>query len=188
MCGMNVLQPIGWDAFGLPAENAAIQNNTPPAEWTHKNIAEMRGQLKRMGFAFDWSREVATCDPEYYRWEQWFFTRLFGKGLVYRANAEVNWDPIDQTVLANEQVVDGRGWRSGAVVEKREIPQWFLKITDYAPELLEGLDELPGWPDAVKTMQRHWLGRSEGLEIRFDVEDEAPLTLYKTRHDTVRGA
>ena len=188
MRGDNVLQPIGWDAFGLPAENAAIQNNTPPAEWTRRNIAEMRGQLERMGFALDWSREFATCDPEYYRWEQWFFTRLFEKGLVYRANATVNWDPVDQTVLANEQVVDGRGWRSGAPVERREIQQWFLKITAYADELLHCLDGLPGWPDEVKTMQRNWIGRSEGLDIRFEVAGEhEPLQVYTTRPDTLMG-
>lgn len=188
MRGDNVLQPIGWDAFGLPAENAAIQNNTPPAEWTRRNIAEMRGQLKRMGFALDWSREFATCDPDYYRWEQWFFARLFEKGLVYQASATVNWDPVDQTVLANEQVVDGRGWRSGAPVERREIQQWFLKITAYADELLNCLDELPGWPDEVKTMQRNWIGRSEGLDIRFEVAgggDE--LQVFTTRPDTLMG-
>jgi leucyl-tRNA synthetase len=188
MRGLNVLQPIGWDAFGLPAENAAIQNNTPPAEWTHKNIAEMRAQLKRMGFAFDWSREVATCDAAYYRWEQWFFTRLFEKGLVYRANAEVNWDPVDRTVLANEQVVDGRGWRSGAVVERREIPQWFLKITAYADELLEGIDRLEGWPDQVRTMQRNWIGRSAGVDIDFQLaEREETITVFTTRPDTFLG-
>ncbi|HYW75321.1 MAG TPA: leucine--tRNA ligase, partial [Gammaproteobacteria bacterium] len=188
MCGDNVLQPMGWDAFGLPAENAAIQHNTPPAEWTRKNIAAMRDQLKRMGFALDWTREFATCDPEYYRWEQWFFLRLMEKGLVYRTSATVNWDPVDQTVLANEQVVDGRGWRSGAPVERREIQQWFLKITDYADELLECLDGMPGWPDEVKTMQRNWIGRSEGLDIRFSVEgsDEA-LQVYTTRPDTLMG-
>jgi len=187
MRGDNVLQPIGWDAFGLPAENAAIQNNTPPAEWTRRNIAEMRGQLVRMGFALDWSREFATCDPDYYRWEQWFFTRLFAKRLVYRANATVNWDPVDQTVLANEQVVDGRGWRSGAPVERREIQQWFLKITAYADELLDCLDELPGWPDEVKTMQRNWIGRSEGLDIRFEVAGGDELQVFTTRPDTLMG-
>ncbi|MGA7964643.1 MAG: leucine--tRNA ligase [Gammaproteobacteria bacterium] len=188
MRGDNVLQPIGWDAFGLPAENAAIQNNTPPAEWTRRNIAEMRGQLERMGFALDWSREFATCDPDYYRWEQWFFARLFKKGLVYQASATVNWDPVDQTVLANEQVVDGRGWRSGAPVERREIQQWFLKITAYADELLNCLDELPGWPDEVKTMQRNWIGRSEGLDIRFEVVGENDtLQVFTTRPDTLMG-
>ncbi|WP_426702473.1 leucine--tRNA ligase [Rhodanobacter sp. Col0626] len=188
MNGKNVLQPMGWDAFGLPAENAAIKNNTAPAKWTYANIDHMRSQLKSLGYAIDWTREFATCRPEYYRWEQLMFTRLLKKGMAYRKNAVVNWDPIDQTVLANEQVVDGRGWRSGAVVEKREIPQWFLKITDYAPELLDGLDTLPGWPDAVKTMQRNWLGRSEGLEIHFAVEGEAdPLTVFTTRPDTLMG-
>jgi leucyl-tRNA synthetase len=186
--GKNVLQPMGWDAFGLPAENAAIKNNTAPAKWTYKNIEHMREQLKRMGFAYDWTREVTTCRPEYYRWEQQMFTRLMKKGLVYRKNSVVNWDPVDQTVLANEQVIDGRGWRSGALVEKREIPQWFLKITAYAQELLDGLDTLPGWPDAVKTMQRNWLGRSEGLEIHFDVDGESePLTVFTTRPDTLMG-
>ncbi|NKJ23525.1 leucine--tRNA ligase [Dyella sp. SG609] len=188
MNGKNVLQPMGWDAFGLPAENAAIKNRTAPAKWTYQNIEHMRGQLQRMGFAYDWTREFATCRPEYYRWEQLMFTRLMKKGLAYRKNAVVNWDPVDQTVLANEQVVDGRGWRSGALVEKREIPQWFLKITDYAQELLDGLDTLPGWPDAVKTMQRNWIGRSEGLEIHFAVEGEAePLTVFTTRPDTLMG-
>jgi len=188
MNGKNVLQPMGWDAFGLPAENAAIKNKTAPAKWTYQNIEHMRGQLQRMGFAYDWTREFATCRPDYYRWEQLMFTRLMKKGLAYRKNAVVNWDPVDQTVLANEQVVDGRGWRSGALVEKREIPQWFLKITDYAQELLDGLDTLPGWPDAVKTMQRNWIGRSEGLEIHFAVEGEAePLTVFTTRPDTLMG-
>ncbi len=186
--GKNVLQPMGWDAFGLPAENAAINNNTAPAKWTYKNIEHMREQLKRMGFAYDWTREVTTCKPDYYRWEQQMFTRLMKKGLVYRKNSVVNWDPVDQTVLANEQVIDGKGWRSGAVVEKREIPQWFLKITAYAQELLDGLDTLPGWPDAVKTMQRNWLGRSEGLEINFDVDgQDEPLTVFTTRPDTLMG-
>jgi leucyl-tRNA synthetase len=188
MNGRNVLQPMGWDAFGLPAENAAIKHHTAPAKWTYANIEHMRGQLKSLGYAIDWSREFATCRPEYYRWEQLMFTRLLKKGLAYRKNAVVNWDPVDQTVLANEQVIDGRGWRSGAVVEKREIPQWFLKITDYAQELLDGLDTLPGWPDAVKTMQRNWLGRSEGLEIQFAVEGEnTPLTVFTTRPDTLMG-
>lgn len=188
MQGFNVLQPMGWDAFGLPAENAAIKNNTAPAKWTYENIGKMRNQLKSLGYAYDWSREVTTCTPEYYRWEQQFFTRLYAKGLVYRKNSVVNWDPIDQTVLANEQVVDGRGWRSGALVEKREIPQWFLKITDYAQELLDGLDALPGWPESVKTMQRNWIGRSEGLEISFAVEGEAdPMVVFTTRPDTLMG-
>ncbi|GAB2652489.1 leucine--tRNA ligase [Arenimonas aestuarii] len=189
MKGFNVLQPMGWDAFGLPAENAAIKNKTAPAKWTYRNIEHMRGQLQRLGFAYDWTREFATCTPDYYRWEQLMFTRLMKKGLVYRKNSVVNWDPVDQTVLANEQVIDGRGWRSGALVEKREIPQWFLKITDYAQELLDGLDDLPGWPDAVKTMQRNWIGRSEGMEIVFGMEAMAePLRVFTTRPDTLMGA
>ncbi|KFN41405.1 leucyl-tRNA synthetase [Arenimonas oryziterrae DSM 21050 = YC6267] len=188
MTGYNVMQPMGWDAFGLPAENAAIKNHTAPAKWTYANIEHMRGQLQSLGYAIDWSREVTTCTPEYYRWEQLMFTRLFKKGIVYRKNSVVNWDPVDQTVLANEQVIDGRGWRSGAIVEKREIPQWFLKITAYAQELLDGLDTLSGWPDAVKTMQRNWIGRSEGLEINFAVDGEAePLTVFTTRPDTLMG-
>ena len=188
MQGRHVLQPMGWDAFGMPAENAAIKRGVPPAEWTYKNIDYMRDQLKRLGYAYDWSREVTTCKPEYYRWEQWLFTRLFKKGLVYRKNSIVNWDPVDQTVLANEQVIDGRGWRSDALVERREIPQWFMKITAYADELLECLDEMPGWPDSVKTMQRNWIGRSEGLELSFDVAGESePLTVFTTRPDTLLG-
>jgi leucyl-tRNA synthetase len=188
MCGYNVLQPMGWDAFGLPAENAAIKNRTAPAKWTYANIEHMRGQLQALGYAIDWTREITTCRPDYYRWEQLMFTRLFRKGLVYRRNSVVNWDPVDQTVLANEQVVDGRGWRSGAIVEKREIPQWFLKITSYAQELLDGLDTLAGWPDAVKTMQRNWIGRSEGMEIDFPPEGGgAPLSVFTTRPDTLMG-
>ncbi|NUS39372.1 MAG: leucine--tRNA ligase [Lysobacter sp.] len=189
MTGRNVLQPMGWDAFGLPAENAAIKNRTAPAKWTYANIAHMREQLKVLGYAIDWSREFATCRPEYYVHEQRMFVRLMKKGLVYRKNSVVNWDPVDQTVLANEQVIDGRGWRSGAEVEKREIPQWFLRITAYAQELLDGLDTLPGWPDAVKTMQRNWIGRSEGLEFAFDVEGGGePLHVFTTRPDTLMGA
>ncbi|MGH8050946.1 MAG: leucine--tRNA ligase, partial [Arenimonas sp.] len=187
MCGFNVLQPMGWDAFGLPAENAAIKNNTAPASWTYKNIEHMREQLKALGYAIDWTREFATCKPDYYKHEQAMFTRLFKKGIVYRKNSVVNWDPVDHTVLANEQVIDGRGWRSGALVEKREIPQWFLKITDYAQELLDGLDTLEGWPDSVKTMQRNWIGRSEGLEIHFAVEGTDTLTVFTTRPDTLMG-
>jgi leucyl-tRNA synthetase len=187
MQGYNVLQPMGWDAFGLPAENAAIEHGVPPAQWTRQNIEHMRRQLRAMGFAIDWSREFATCDPDYYVHEQRMFVRLFRQGLVYRKMSEVNWDPAEQTVLANEQVVDGRGWRSGAVVEKREMPQWFLKITAHAQDLLDGLDRLPGWPDAVKTMQRNWLGRSEGLEIRFDVEGGGSLDVFTTRPDTLMG-
>jgi leucyl-tRNA synthetase len=190
MLGKNVLQPMGWDAFGLPAENAAIQNNVPAAQWTYENIDYMRGQLKRMGFGYDWDREFATCDPDYYRWEQWLLTRLHGKGLMYKRNAEVNWDPVEQTVLANEQVdSEGRGWRSGALVERREIPHWFLKITDYAEELDAALDELDGWPDEVRKMQRDWVGRSEGAEIVFELADGGePLTVYTTRADTLLGA
>ncbi len=188
MQGKNVLQPIGWDAFGLPAENAAIQRKVSPADWTHKNIAHMKAQLKQLGFAFDWRREFATCEPDYYRWEQWLFTRMMRKGLAYRKNAVVNWDPVDQTVLANEQVINGRGWRSGAVVERREIPQWFMRITDYADELLEALDGLEGWPDSVRTMQRNWIGRSVGLEIDFGVAGrEDTLRVFTTRPDTLMG-
>jgi leucyl-tRNA synthetase len=188
MQGKNVLQPMGWDAFGLPAENAAIQHKVPPAQWTHVNIDYMRNQLKRLGFGYDWDREVATCDPEYYRWEQWFFTRLFRKGVVYKKTAVVNWDPVDNTVLANEQVIDGRGWRSGALVERRKIPQWFLKITDYAEELLNDLDQLDGWPDQVRTMQRNWIGRSEGVEMQFGIAGrQDTLSIYTTRPDTVMG-
>ncbi len=188
MQGKHVLQPMGWDAFGMPAENAAIQRGVPPAKWTYKNIDYMRGQLQRLGYGYDWTREVTTCSPEYYRWEQWLFTKMFDKGLVYRKNSVVNWDPVDQTVLANEQVIDGRGWRSDALVERREIPQWFMKITAYADELLEYLDKLDGWPNSVKTMQRNWIGRSEGIELAFDVEGEdEPLTVFTTRPDTLLG-
>ncbi len=187
MLGKNVLQPMGWDAFGLPAENAAIKNKVAPAKWTFENIDYMRGQLQRLGFGYDWDRELATCTPEYYRWEQWFFTKLYEKGLVYRKMSTVNWDPIDQTVLANEQVIDGRGWRSGALVEQKEIPQWFIKITDYADELLKDLDQLDGWPEQVKTMQRNWIGRSEGVEMEFAIQGEAPLRVYTTRPDTLMG-
>ncbi|XOV84664.1 MAG: leucine--tRNA ligase [bacterium] len=187
--GFNVMQPMGWDAFGLPAENAAIKNDIPPAVWTRDNIAYMRGQMQRLGFGIDWSREFATCDPEYYHWEQWLFVRLYEKGLVYRKNSVVNWDPVDQTVLANEQVVDGKGWRSGAVVERREMAQWFLKITAYAEELLTELDEMEGWPESVKSMQRNWIGRSQGVEIDFALAgDEQTLTVFTTRPDTLLGA
>jgi leucyl-tRNA synthetase len=187
--GYNVMQPMGWDAFGLPAENAAIKNGIPPAIWTRDNIDYMRGQMKQLGFGIDWSREFATCEPGYYHWEQWFFIKLFESGLVYRKSSIVNWDPVDQTVLANEQVVDGRGWRSGAPVERREMPQWFLKITDYAEELLEALDRLDGWPESVKSMQRNWIGRSEGVEIDFPLPDGGePLSVYTTRPDTLLGA
>ncbi|GAB4356208.1 MAG: leucine--tRNA ligase [Methylohalobius crimeensis] len=188
MLGKNVLQPMGWDAFGLPAENAAAKHGTHPAQWTYENIEYMKGQLKRLGFAYDWEREVATCDPDYYRWEQWFFTQLYEKGLVYRKMATVNWDPVDRTVLANEQVIDGRGWRSGALVERLEIPQWFLKITAYADELLADLDRLEGWPEQVKAMQRNWIGRSEGVEMVFELEGgQESFTIFTTRPDTVMG-
>ena len=189
MLGKNVLQPMGWDAFGLPAENAAIKNGVPPAKWTRENIAYMKGQLQRLGFGYDWDRELATCDPDYYRWEQWLFTRLMEKGLVYRKTATVNWDPVDQTVLANEQVIDGRGWRSGALVEKRDIEQWFLRITDYAQELLDGLDSLKGgWPEAVITQQRNWIGRSEGVRAVFGIADsDETLEIFTTRPDTIMG-
>jgi len=160
MLGKNVLQPMGWDAFGLPAENAALKNKLAPSVWTKQNISHMRTELKRLGFAIDWTREFATCDPKYYKWEQWLFLRMHEKGLVYKKKAMVNWDPVDHTVLANEQVVNGRGWRSGALVERKEISQWFLKITAYADELLKCLDDLDGWPDQVRTMQRNWIGRS----------------------------
>ena len=188
MRGFNVLQPMGWDAFGLPAENAAMKHNVPPAQWTYENIAYMRKQLQQLGYAYDWDREIATCHPDYYRWEQWFFCRLFEKGLVYKKEAEVNWDPIDQTVLANEQVIDGRGWRSGALVERRKIPQWFIKITDYADELLRDLDKLDGWPERVRVMQQNWIGRSEGLEFEFKVAGSKDIfTVYTTRPDTIMG-
>ncbi|WP_409202319.1 leucine--tRNA ligase [Suttonella sp. R2A3] len=189
MLGKNVLQPMGWDAFGLPAENAAIDRQVAPAEWTYSNIADMRGQLNRLGFAFDWSRELATCDPEYYRWEQWLFTRLYEKGIIYRKNGTVNWDPIEHTVLANEQVVDGKGWRSGAPVERREIPMYYFNITAYADELLDDLDQLDGWPEQVKTMQRNWIGKSRGMEIIFPyAQGEGKLTVFTTRPDTLMGA
>jgi len=187
MQGKNVLQPMGWDAFGLPAENAAIKNRVPPAKWTYENIDYMRDQLKQLGFGYDWERELATCRPDYYRWEQWLFTRLFEKGLAYKKTAAVNWCPNDETVLANEQVVDGKCWRCDTTVERREIAQWFMKITDYAGELLSDIDKLDGWPEQVRTMQRNWIGRSEGVEMVFDVEDEAPLTIYTTRPDTLMG-
>ncbi|SFB78072.1 leucyl-tRNA synthetase [Marinospirillum celere] len=191
--GKNVMQPMGWDAFGLPAENAAMKNKVAPGKWTYENIDYMRGQLKALGFAYDWDREFATCDASYYKWEQWFFTKLVEKGLVYKKNAVVNWDPVDQTVLANEQVIEGRGWRSGAQVERKEIPQWFLKITDYADELLKDLDTVD-WPEQVKTMQRNWIGKSRGVEMTFGLTDQAAtvlpegLRVYTTRPDTLYGA
>ena len=188
MQGKNVMQPMGWDAFGLPAENAAIANKSAPAKWTRSNIDYMKQQLKQLGFGYDWNRELATCDPDYYRWEQWFFARLYEKGLVYKKMSTVNWDPVDQTVLANEQVVDGRGWRSGAVVEQKKIPQWFIRITDYAEELLNDLDDLEDWPEQVKTMQRNWIGKSVGTELTFPLKDrDDGLTVYTTRPDTLMG-
>ena len=188
MQGKNVLQPMGWDAFGLPAEGAAIKNNMAPSNWTRQNIEYMKSQLKMLGFGYDWDRELATCDPEYYKWEQWMFTRLFEKGIAYRSDAVVNWDPVENTVLANEQVIDGKGWRSGAVIERRNMPQWFLKITNYCEELLEGLDDLD-WPEQVKVMQRNWIGRSEGYEIDFRVPDiDTDIRVYTTRTDTLFGA
>lgn len=196
--GFNVMQPMGWDAFGMPAENAAMKNNVAPAAWTYDNIEYMKTQLKSLGFAIDWARETATCKPEYYRWEQWLFTKLFEKGIVYRKNGTVNWDPVDQTVLANEQVIDGRGWRSGALIEKREIPMYYFKITDYAEELLNDLDKLEHWPEQVKTMQRNWIGKSRGMTVRFAVSDDSKqglegdyaklLQVYTTRPDTLMGA
>ena len=187
MQGKNVMQPIGWDAFGLPAENAALKNKVPPANWTYENIDYMRDQLTQLGFGYDWSREIATCHPKYYKWEQWLFVKLFEKGLVYKKNAVVNWDPVDQTVLANEQVINGRGWRSDALIEKKEISQWFMRITDYADELLDSLDKLDGWPEAVKTMQRNWIGKSTGLEISFNRQGADSLKIYTTRPDTLMG-
>lgn len=187
MLGDNVLQPMGWDAFGLPAENAAIDNDIAPAAWTKQNIAEMRTQLRRLGLAVDWRREFATCDESYYRWEQLFFVRLFNKGLVYKKEATVNWDPIDNTVLANEQVVDGRGWRSGAAIERRDIPMYFMAISRYADELIDKLDELDGWPESVKAMQRNWIGRSDGARVYFQTTDGGRLEFYTTRPDTIYG-
>ena len=188
MLGKNVMQPMGWDAFGLPAENAAIKNKVSPSDWTEQNISSMKLQLQRMGFAYDWKREFATCSPDYYKWEQWFFLQLLEKGLVYQEEAEVNWDPVDETVLANEQVIDGKGWRSGAEVEKRRLKQWFLKITDYAEELLEGTEKLDGWPEQVKTMQKNWIGKSEGMEFTFKLKNmEESVEVYTTRPDTIMG-
>lgn len=202
MEGKNVLQPFGWDAFGLPAENAALEHHLSPSVWTYKNIEQMRIAIKRLGVAIDWSREVTTCKPEYYRWEQWLFLRMYEKGLAYKKKSVVNWDPIDQTVLANEQVVDGRGWRSGAIVEQREISQWFLRISAYAEELLADLDKLTGWPEEVRTMQRNWIGRSEGVEIEFGLQfsssmqrvqnrsvqqSDEILKIFTTRPDTLMG-
>jgi leucyl-tRNA synthetase len=189
MRGYNVLQPMGWDAFGLPAENAAMANGVPPAKWTYDNIAYMKKQLKSLGFAIDWERELATCRPEYYRWNQWLFLRMLERGLIYKTTGLVNWDPVDQTVLANEQVIDGRGWRTGALVEKREIPMFYMRITAYADELLAALDDLPGWPERVKLMQANWIGRSEGVDVGFPYEDgSGVLTVFTTRADTLMGA
>jgi len=191
MTGKNVMQPMGWDAFGLPAENAAIKHNTAPAKWTYSNIEDMKQQFAQLGFGFDWSRELATCRPDYYRWEQWFFTQLYQKGLVYKKTSAVNWCPNDATVLANEQVIDGCCWRCDTVVERKEIPQWFVKITDYAEELLNDLDQLDGWPEQVRTMQKNWIGRSEGIEMTFElaspVADITSFDIYTTRPDTIMG-
>ena len=188
MNGFNVLQPMGWDSFGLPAENAAIKNNTAPAKWTNENISHMRSQLKQLGLSIDWDREISTCNVDYYKWEQWLFIQLYEKGLIYKKTSMVNWDPIDNTVLANEQVIDGKGWRSGAEVERKEIPQYFMKITEYADELLEGLDALDEWPDQVKTMQKNWIGKSSGCEITFDLNgSEEVIKVFTTRPDTLMG-
>src|SRR5215468_9218221 len=196
MQGYNVLQPMGWDAFGLPAENAAMSNGVPPAKWTRENIGHMRAQLKSLGFAIDWNREIATCDPGYYRWNQWLFLRMREQGLAYRKTQVVNWDPVDQTVLANEQVIDGRGWRTGAPVEKREIPGYYFRITAYAEELLAYLDKMPGWPERVKTMQANWIGKSIGVRFAFphDIkgDDGKPIGdgrmyVFTTRADTIMG-
>src|SRR5690242_4272862 len=191
MRGKNVLQPIGFDAFGLPAENAAIANGVPPAKWTYDNIAYMRRQLKALGFAIDWSRELATCQPDYYRWNQWLFLRMLEKGIAYKKTGTVNWDPVDKTVLANEQVIDGRGWRTGAPVEKREIPMYYLRITAYGEPLLKDLDTLAGWPERVKLMQANWIGRSEGVKLAFpySIDGRAEkLWVFTTRADTLMGA
>src|SRR6266480_847027 len=196
MRGFNVLQPMGWDAFGLPAENAAMANRVPPAKWTYDNIGYMKAQLKSLGFALDWQRELATCRPDYYKWNQWFFTRLFRKGVAYKKTGVVNWDPVDQTVLANEQVIEGRGWRTGALVEKREIPMYYLRITQYADELLSYLDKMPGWPERVKVMQANWIGKSAGVRFAFrhdirgangELIGDGKLYVFTTRADTIMG-
>ncbi len=188
LLGKNVLQPMGWDAFGLPAENAAIKNNIQPAEWTRQNIENMKSQFKSMGFAYDWKRELATCDPDYYKWEQWFFIEMLNKGLAYQEDAEVNWDPVEETVLANEQVEDGKGWRSGANIERKKLKQWFLRITDYAEEILQETNNLNGWPEKVKAMQKNWIGKSEGMEFLFNFEDKrTPISVFTTRPDTIMG-
>jgi leucyl-tRNA synthetase len=189
MNGFNVMQPMGWDAFGLPAENAAIQNNTAPAKWTNQNIKHMREQLKELGLAIDWKREISTCSVNYYKWEQWLFIKLYKQGLIYKKTSTVNWDPVDKTVLANEQVIDGRGWRSGAIIERKEIPQYFMRITDYADELLDGLDNLEDWPEQVKTMQRNWIGRSLGCDVDFKIiNSNKKIRVFTTRSDTLMGA
>jgi leucyl-tRNA synthetase len=190
MQGKNVLQPMGWDAFGLPAENAAMANNVPPARWTYENIATMKRQLKALGFGLDWDREVTTCRPEYYRWNQWLFLRMLERGIAYKKTGTVNWDPVDQTVLANEQVIDGKGWRTGALIEKREIPMYYLGITRYAQELLDDVGRLEGWPERVRTMQANWIGRSEGVTIAFPYElegEKRQLKVFTTRADTLHG-
>lgn len=196
MKGYNVLMPMGWDAFGLPAENAAMQSGVSPAQWTRMNIADMKSQMQPLGLAFDWSREIATCDPEYYKWNQWFFLKLLEKGVAYKKTQIVNWDPVDQTVLANEQVVDGRGWRSGALVEKREIPGYYLRITQYGEELLSAIDTLEGWPDMVRSMQRNWIGKASGVRLAFvhtvedangQLIDAGKLWVFTTRVDTLMG-
>src|SRR5512141_3233217 len=190
MRGYSVLQPMGWDAFGLPAENAAIQNKVPPAKWTYENIAYMKKQLQSLGLGIDWTREIATCQPDYYKWNQWLFLRMLEKGVAYKKTQVVNWDPVDQTVLANEQVIDGRGWRTGALVEKREIPMYYLRITQYAQELLSALDGMGGWPDRVRTMQANWIGKSEGVNVAFPYELDGragQLRVFTTRADTIMG-
>src|SRR6476659_3314428 len=197
MRGYNALMPMGWDAFGLPAENAAMKGSEAPARWTSENIAYMKRQLQAMGFGIDWSRELSTCDPSYYRWNQWFFLKMLEAGIAYRKSGTVNWDPVDQTVLANEQVIDGRGWRSGAPIEKREIPMYYLRITRYADELLDALDSMPGWPERVRTMQANWIGRSEGVRFAFthairdaagELIGDGRLYVFTTRADTIMGA
>src|SRR5215470_4138299 len=190
MQGYNVLHPMGWDAFGLPAENAALKNNTPPREWTVSNVAAMKRQMNRIGLSYDWANEVATCLPDYYRWNQWFFIRMFERGLAYRKKSKVNWCPECATVLANEQVIDGRCWRhEDTIVEQRDLEQWFLRITNYAQELLDDLDKLEGWPEKVRTMQRNWIGRSEGTEVDFAVENRPEkIRVFTTRVDTIFGA
>ena len=188
LLGKNVLQPMGWDAFGLPAENAAIENKVQPSDWTNRNIEKMRTEFKKMGFAYDWKREFATCDPDYYKWEQWFFIEMMNKGIAYQTEADVNWDPVEETVLANEQVEDGKGWRSGANIERRKLKQWFLKITDYAEEMLQETDTLEGWPERVRVMQKNWIGRSEGMEFDFNFKKgEPPISVFTTRPDTIMG-